>query len=80
MKWLRAKLSFAILKSVILCVRGTRTPFYKHTMEDVGLDNLEADIEKNIEKRLPFDAHFVSVLCLLMNVAWKCIDQIFNCK
>ena len=44
MTWLRTKLSFAILKSVILCVRGTRTPFYKHSMEDVGLNNVEADI------------------------------------
>ena len=44
MTWLRAKLSFSILKSVILCVRGTRTPFYKHSMEGVGLENVEADI------------------------------------
>ena len=42
--WLRTKLSFAILKSVLLCVRGTRIPFYKHSMEDVRLDNREADI------------------------------------
>ena len=44
MTWLRAKLSFAILKSVILCVRGTITPFCKQSIEDVGLDNVEADI------------------------------------
>ena len=39
MTWLRTKLSFAILKSVILCVRGTRIPFYKRSM-----DNAKADI------------------------------------
>ena len=44
MTWLRTKLSFAILRSVILCVRRTIIPFYKRSMEDVGLDNAEADI------------------------------------
>ena len=48
MTWLRTKLSFAILKSVILCVRGTRIPFYKHSMEYVGLDNAEADISLTV--------------------------------
>ena len=44
-KWgIITKWCITILKSVILCVRGTRIPFYKHSMEDVGLDNAEADI------------------------------------
>ena len=27
--WIRTRLSFEIIKSVHMCVRGTRTPFYK---------------------------------------------------
>ena len=44
--WIRTKLSFEILKSVLLCVRGTRIPLYKHSIEDVALYNAEADIKK----------------------------------
>ena len=34
MTWLRTKLSFEILKSVHICVRGSRAPFKKPTNEE----------------------------------------------
>ena len=46
--WLRAKLSFEILKSALLCIRGSRTIFKKSNCEDYVLDfhlnAFEADI------------------------------------
>ena len=36
--WLRAKLSFEILKSALLCIRGSRTIFNSCNCEDCALD------------------------------------------
>ena len=38
--WLRTKLSFEILRSTILCVRGSRTPWKSRNETDVGVDIL----------------------------------------
>ena len=35
MSWLRPRLSIEILKSALLCVRGSRTPF-RRTSENIG--------------------------------------------
>ena len=47
--WLRAKLFFEILKSALLCIRGSRTIFKKSNCEDYALDFqlsvFEADIQ-----------------------------------
>ena len=44
--WLRTKLSFALLRSALLCVRGTRHRFYKPSVADadIELDMKEAAI------------------------------------
>ena len=46
--WMRTKLSFEILKSTILCVRGSRTPWKSRSeldlSEDFRLDAVEANI------------------------------------
>ena len=45
MTWIRTKLIFAILKSVIFVLEEREFhSFYKHSTEDVGSDNAEADI------------------------------------
>ena len=38
MSWLRTKLSFEIVKSVLLCVRGSRTPFRKQNVDSYVMD------------------------------------------
>ena len=47
--WLRTKLSFEILKSALLCIRGSRTIFKRSNYEDYVLDfhlnAFEADIQ-----------------------------------
>ena len=46
--WLRTKLSFAIIKSVNVCVRGSRTPFRRSTqnveIEDFALNASNAGL------------------------------------
>jgi len=45
--WIRTRLSFEILKSAILCVRGSRTPFKKHDNEavlDFKLNSIDAKL------------------------------------
>ena len=45
--WLRIRISFVILRSVILCVRGSRTPFRvrdEHLGDDLRLNNIECDL------------------------------------
>jgi hypothetical protein len=44
--WVNTKLSFALLRSAILCIRGTRSRYYKSTMAetDVAIDMQEASI------------------------------------
>ena len=48
MSWLRTKLSYEILKSVLLCVRGSRTPFRKQYVDsnvmDFKMNALEAEV------------------------------------
>ena len=47
MSWLRVRISFVILRSVILCVRGSRTPFRvrdEHLGDDLRLNNIECDL------------------------------------
>ena len=48
MTWLRIKISVEIVKSVNLCIRGSRVPFKKESanviMEDFGLNAFRADI------------------------------------
>ena len=34
--WVKTKLSFALLRSTVLCIRGTRHPFYKPLIADTG--------------------------------------------
>ena len=38
MTYIRTKLSFEILRSTIMCVRGSRTPFFKNYEHDFLLD------------------------------------------
>ena len=44
--WLRTKLSFALLRSALLCVRGTRNRFYKPAIaeSDIDIDVIESEI------------------------------------
>ena len=46
--WLRTRISFEILKSVNLCIRGSRTPFRKRDesemLNDFRLNVLAADL------------------------------------
>ena len=46
--WLRTKLSFCVLRSVILCVRGSRTPWLVKNDFEIGedfqLNNAEAGL------------------------------------
>ena len=45
--WLRTRLSFEILRSALLCVRGSRTPFKKQSYamgDDFHLNNIESNI------------------------------------
>ena len=39
--WVKTKLSFALLRSAVLCIRGTRHPFYKPLIADTGDINYE---------------------------------------
>ena len=41
--WLRTRLSIEILRSALLCVRGSRFPFRKRHTEDFGLMNIQAN-------------------------------------
>ena len=34
--WIKTKLSFALLRSAVLCIRGTRHPYYKPTSTDTS--------------------------------------------
>ena len=34
--WIKTKLSFALLRSAILCIRGTRNPYYKNLVADTN--------------------------------------------
>ena len=46
--WIRTRLSFEILKSAILCVRGSRAPFRKHDNEavlDFKLNSYDAKLQ-----------------------------------
>ena len=49
MSWLGTRLSIEILKSALLCVRGSRTPF-RRTSENIDddflLNNIECDIHR----------------------------------
>ena len=47
--WLRAKLSFEILKSALLCIRGSRTIFKRSNCEDYVLDFQLNACEANIQ-------------------------------
>ena len=40
--WLRTRLSFELLKSTYLCIRGSRTPFYRK--HEVNTDDFKLDI------------------------------------
>ena len=45
--WLRVRLSLEILRSVILCVRGSRTPFRvgdEQMGDDMRLNNIDCDL------------------------------------
>ena len=45
--WLRVRLSIEIIRSTILCVRGSRVPFRKHektVADDFRLDNVESGV------------------------------------
>ena len=44
--WVNTKLSFALLRSAILCIRGTRSRYYKSMIAeaDVAVDMQEASI------------------------------------
>ena len=47
MSWLRIRISFEILRSVILCVRGSRVPFRAKNQQlgdDLRLNNIECDL------------------------------------
>ena len=34
--WIKNKLSFALIRSAVLCIRGTRHPYYKTIARDTG--------------------------------------------
>ena len=44
--WLRVRLSMEIVRSTILCVRGSRTPFRRNEniAEDIRLENVESGV------------------------------------
>ena len=48
MPWIRTKLSFVVLKSALLCVRGTRTPYEKKDCDlswrDFMLNSVESQV------------------------------------
>ena len=48
MGWLRTELSFEVLRATLLCVRGSRRPWFKHETvkisEDFGLRSIEAGL------------------------------------
>ena len=46
--WIRTKLSFEILKSTILCIRGSRTPYKSMREFEVGEDFKLSIMEANI--------------------------------
>ena len=46
--WIRTKLSFEILHSTLLCVRGSRRPWDSNTELDVGTDYQLQAIEAGI--------------------------------
>ena len=48
MTWLRTKLSFEILRSTILCVRGSRRPWTISNTNDIGVDFLLNSIEAEL--------------------------------
>jgi hypothetical protein len=37
MNWLRTKICFAQIRALILCVRGSRTPWYQHTLDSTDI-------------------------------------------
>ena len=39
--WVKTKLSFALLRSAVLCIRGTRHPYYKSLPTDISDMNFE---------------------------------------
>ena len=39
--WVKTKLSFALLRSAVLCIRGTRHPYYKAVPTDISDMNFE---------------------------------------
>ena len=39
--WIKTKLSFSLLRSAILCIRGTRNPYYKSMTTDTNDINFE---------------------------------------
>ena len=53
MFWLRTKISFLCQRAALLCVRGSRTPWYKENTkavsEDFRLTVHEADLDLRIE-------------------------------
>ena len=44
--WLRVRLSMEIVRSTILCIRGSRTPFRRNEniAEDIRLENVESGV------------------------------------
>ena len=36
--WVRTKIRFALLRSALVCVRGTRHRYYKPNLKDVDMD------------------------------------------
>ena len=36
--WVRTKTSFALLRSTLMCVRGTRHRYYRHKLDEVDLE------------------------------------------
>ena len=62
MSWLRAKLSFCLLRSSLLCLRGTRVPFY---MNNTSLFDTFYYLE-------PFEMNCFNGFYIFSNVSMLC--------
>ena len=47
--WLRTKVSFEVLKSALLCVRGSRTPWYRKDQVKISEDFLLSVVGAGLE-------------------------------
>ena len=71
--WVRAKVSFAILRSALLCLRGSRTPRI-----DVKDRDLEIDRGKQDFPRLNSYRYFINCLYFILFYFFKQLKETFE--